>query len=118
MNEKLDRVDGYAALSAPDGSNMEMWLHVDNNVIRDASFRTEGCGVTVAYGTMTTQLVKGKTLEQAFEITPQEIDGALGGLTAEGCTCAQLAVDTLKAALRDYLAYKNEPWKRKYNRPG
>ena len=66
---------------------------------------------------MTTEMAKGKTLGEAFELEPEEIDTALGGLPGEGCTCAKLAVNTLKAAVRDYLAYKNEPWKRKYNRP-
>ena len=95
---------------------MEVWLRVDNDIIADASFWTEGCGSTIACGSMTTEMAKGKTLSQAFEIKPEEIDAALGGLPGDGCTCARLAVDTLRAALRDYLAYKKEPWKRKYDR--
>ena len=108
--------NGFAALPAHDGSMMEMWLRVDNDVIADASFWTEGCGSTIACGSMTTEMAKGKTPGQAFEIKPEEIDAALGGLPGDGCTCAKLAVDTLKAALRDYLAYEKEPWKRKYDR--
>jgi nitrogen fixation NifU-like protein len=111
-----DGANGFADLPAHDGSIMEMWLRVDNDVIVDASFWTEGCGSTIACGSMTTEMAKGKTLDQAFEIKPEEVDAALGGLPGDGCTCAKLSVDTLKAALRDYLAYKSEPWKRKYDR--
>lgn len=111
-----DSADGYASLSARDGSAMQIWLRIDNGTVTDASFWTDGCGSTIACGSMTTELAKGKTLEQAFQLTPEEVDTALGGLPGEGCTCAKLAVDTLKAALRDYLAYNNEPWKRPYRR--
>jgi nitrogen fixation protein NifU and related proteins len=114
----MEGANGFAALSAHDGSAMEVWLRVDNGIIADASFWTEGCGSTIACGSMTTEMTKGKTLAEAFKIGPEEIDAALGGLPGEGCVCAKLAIDTLKAALRDYLVYKNEPWKRKYNRPG
>jgi nitrogen fixation NifU-like protein len=113
----MEGANGFAAISAHDGSAMEIWLQVDNNMIANASFWTEGCGSAIACGSMTTEMAKGKTLGEAFEMEPEEIDAALGGLPGEGCTCAKLAVDTLKAALRDYLAYKNEPWRRKYNRP-
>lgn len=112
-----DSANGFAALSAHDGSSMEMWLRIDDGIIADASFWTDGCGSSIACGSITTELAKGKMLEQAFQVTPEEVDAALGGLPGEGCTCAKLAVDTLKAALRDYLAFKNEPWKRKYRHP-
>jgi nitrogen fixation NifU-like protein len=114
----MEGANGFAAISAHYGSAMEIWLQVDNDMIVEASFWTEGCGSTIACGSMTTEMAKGKTLGEVFEMEPEEIDAALGGLPGEGCTCAKLAVATLKAALRDYLAYKNEPWKRKYNRPG
>jgi nitrogen fixation NifU-like protein len=114
----MEGANGAATLSAHDGSAMEVWLRVDNDVIAEASFWTDGCGSTIACGSMTAEMAKGKTLGEAFEIKPEEIDAALGGLPGDGCTCAKLAVDTLKAALRDYLAYKNEPWKRKYNGRG
>lgn len=111
-----DSANGYASISAHDGSAMQIWLKIDNDAVTDASFWTDGCGSTIACGSMTTEMVKGKTLEQAFQVTPEEVDAALGGLPGDGCTCAKLAVDTLKAALRNYLAYKNEPWKRRYGR--
>jgi nitrogen fixation protein NifU and related proteins len=111
-----DCANGFAALAAHDGSVMEVWLQMENDIVQDASFWTEGCGSSIACGSMTTEMAKGKTLGQAFEIEPKDIDYALGGLPGDGCTCANLAVSALRAALRDYLAFKKEPWKRKYGR--
>ena len=111
-----DGANGFAALPADDGSIMEVWLRVDNDIIADASFWTEGCGSTIACGSMVTEMAKGKTLGQAFEIRPEEIDAALGGLPGDGCTCATLAVGTLKAALRDYLATKKNRGNVRYYR--
>jgi nitrogen fixation NifU-like protein len=113
----LAGANGYGSLTAHDGSAIEVWLKVaGDNVITDASFWTEGCGTTIACGSMLTEIVKGTDVGQAFQIVPEDLDAALGGLPSEGCTCAKLTVDTLKAALRDYLAYKNEPWRRKYSK--
>jgi nitrogen fixation protein NifU and related proteins len=111
-----EAANGFGVVPAHDGSVMEVWLRLEDDIIQDASFWTEGCGPTIACGSMTTEMAKGKTLEQAFEIEPADVDFALGGLPGDGCTCANLAVSTLRAALRDYLAYKREPWKRKYGR--
>ena len=65
---------------------------------------------------MAAELAAGKTIRQALGITPEDIDEGLGGVPGQGCTCARLAADTLKAAIRDYLAFQREPWKRKYNK--
>ena len=105
--------NAYSAIPSHDGDIMEIWLRINDDVIEEASFWTEGCGNTIACGSMITEMAKGKTLSQSFEITPEDVDTELGGLEGN-CTCAKLAVDTLKAALRDYLAYKREPWKRSY----
>jgi nitrogen fixation protein NifU and related proteins len=111
-----ENANGYGCLTAHDGSAMEIWLKVDSDLVISSSFWTEGCGATIACGSVLTEMVRDKDLGQAFEITPEDVDAALGGLPGEGCTCAKLAVDTLRAALRDYLTYKNEPWRRKYSR--
>jgi nitrogen fixation protein NifU and related proteins len=108
--------NGFASLTAHDGSATEVWLRIDGDIVKDASFWTEGCGTTIACGSMSTETVKGKTVAEAFQITADEIDSALGGLPNEGCVCAALVVDTLRAALRNYLSFKNEPWRRGYVR--
>jgi nitrogen fixation protein NifU and related proteins len=113
---KVEGANGFAALTAHDGSATEIWLRVEDDLIRDASFWTEGCGTTIACGSVATEIIKGKSVNQAFQLTPQEIDAALGGLPGEGCTCAELVADTVKAALRDYLSFKSEPWRRKYSK--
>jgi nitrogen fixation NifU-like protein len=101
---------------SPDGSGMEIWLLIEDEVITRASFWTDGCATTIACGSIAAEMASGKTIRQALGITPGDIDEALGGVPGEGCTCANLAADALKAAIRDYLAFKCEPWKRKYNK--
>ncbi len=113
----MEEANAFAALHDHDDNPMEIWLQVDDENIIDVRFWTEGCGTTIACGSMVTEMVKGKPLAAAFQLTPEDIDSALDGLPGEGCTCAKLAVDTLKAALRDYLAFKKEPWRRKYLKP-
>lgn len=112
----LEGANAYGTLIAHDGSAMEVWLKIDGDIISNASFWTEGCGTTIACGSMTTQTAAGKTIAEAFQIEPEDIDAALGGVPGEGCTCARLVIDTLRTAIRDYLTYKNEPWRRKYSR--
>jgi nitrogen fixation NifU-like protein len=111
-----DSANAYGTQVAHDGSATEIWLKVDDDLITDAYFWTEGCGTTIACGSMLTEMVKNKSISQAFEIVSEDVEAALGGLPGEGCDCARLTVDTLKDALRDYLKYKNEPWRRKYLR--
>lgn len=112
----MENASAVGSEHSPDGSGMEIWLRIEGEVITDASFWTDGCATTIAYGSMVSEMAAGKTIRQALCITPDDIDGALGGVPGEGCTCARLAADAMKAAVRDYLAFKREPWKRKYNK--
>jgi nitrogen fixation NifU-like protein len=112
----LENASAVGAEHSPDGSGLEIWLLIEGEVISRASFWTDGCATTIACGSMAAELAAGKTIRQALGITPQDIDEALGGVPGQGCTCARLAADTLKAAIRDYLAFQREPWKRKYNK--
>lgn len=113
----IDGANGFATVHSPDDSAMEIWLSVRDGIIADASFWTDGCGTTIACGSMVTDEARGKTIAEALSLTPEGIATALGGLPGEGCTCAELAVSALKEAVRDYLAFKNEPWRRKYTKP-
>jgi NifU-like protein involved in Fe-S cluster formation len=112
----LENASATGAERSPDGSGMEIWLLIEDDVISSASFWTDGCSTTIACGSMAAELAGGKTIRQALGITAEDIDGALGGVPGQGCTCARLAADALKAAIRDYLAFQREPWKRKYNK--
>jgi len=106
--------DGFARITGPCGDTMEMWLKVRDDTIERATFWTDGCGTTIAAGSMATELARGKGVRQALGIGQQVILDALGGLPLDNEHCALLAANTLKAAVRDCLAYRNEPWKRAY----
>ena len=112
----MENSDGHARIIGPCGDTMEIWLRVRNDSIIEASFMTDGCGTSIASGSMVTELAKGKNATQALKISQQDVLSALGGLPEESQHCALLAANTLKAAIKDYLAFKNEPWKRVYKR--
>lgn len=108
--------DGFGSVTGPCGDTMEMWLKVKDGLISNATFWTDGCGSTIAAGSMGTELVKGRSIIEAQRITPKDILDALGGLPEESLHCALLAANTLGEAIKDYLAFRNEPWKRAYRR--
>lgn len=112
----MDAANGYASVTGPCGDTMEIWLKVRNDIVAEATFMTDGCGTTIAAGSMITKLAKGKSVSQALRISQEDVLSALDGLPEESKHCALLAANTLKAAVKDYLAFKNEPWKRAYNR--
>ena len=81
------------------GDTMEIYLRLDGGKIQAATFMTDGCGPTVACGSMLTRMVTGKSLEDADEILPEDLLEALDGLPEENVHCAELAVVTLHNAL-------------------
>ena len=106
--------DGFAKVTGPCGDTMEIWLRIKNGTIAEASFLTDGCGTSIASGSMVTEMVRGKSTSEAWKINQQDVLTALGGLPEESKHCALLAANTLKTAIRDYLAMEKEPWKRAY----
>jgi nitrogen fixation NifU-like protein len=106
--------DGFGRITGPCGDTMEIRLKVRDDRIINASFLTDGCGPSIASGSMVTELAKGKSVLEARKITQQDVLDALGGLPEESLHCALLAADTLKDAIKNYLAFKKEPWKRAY----
>jgi len=108
--------DGFGSITGPCGDTMEIWLQVKDGLMSNATFWTDGCGSTIAAGSMVTELVKGRSVIEAQRITPKDILDALGGLPEESLHCALLAANTLKEAIKDYLALRNEPWKRAYRK--
>ena len=112
----MEDADGFAKVTGPCGDTMEIWLRVKNNSITKAAFMTDGCGTTIAAGSMITEMAKGKSVSQAHKTSQQDVLSALGGLPEESQHCALLAANTLREAIKDYLVFKNEPWKRAYKR--
>ncbi len=112
----MEDADGFARVTGPCGDTMEMWLKVRDGTIAKATFLTDGCGTTIASGSMVTELTKGKSIAEAQKISQENVLNALGGLPEESQHCALLAANTLKAAIRDYLAMQKEPWKRAYRK--
>jgi nitrogen fixation NifU-like protein len=110
----IPEADGFGEGTGECEDTMAIWLRVVNDRITEATFWTDGCGTTIACGSMATELAKGKTVKEAFLIGQEEILRALGGLPAESVHCAALAAGTLKKALQDYLETKRHPWKKAY----
>ena len=106
--------NGFGWVTGPCGDTMEIWLRMRNGTIADATFWTDGCGTSIASGSMVTEMAKGKPAAEGLKVTQQDVLDALGGLPEESEHCALLAANALKEAVKNYLAFKKEPWKRAY----
>jgi len=84
------------------GDIMKMFIKIENGVIVDAKFKTFGCGAAISTSSMVTEMVKGKTIEEALKISNKAVAEALGGLPAIKMHCSVLAEEALKSALADY----------------
>jgi len=89
------------------GDVMEMYIKVKDDIIADAKFRTLGCGAAIATSSMVTELVKGKTVEDALKISNRAVAEALGGLPKVKMHCSVLAEQALRLAIADYLKKVN-----------
>ena len=105
---EIENASGVGTVgNAKCGDIMRMYLDIDeNNVIRDCKFKTFGCGAAVATSSMATELVKGKTVEAAMQVTNKAVLEALDGLPPVKVHCSLLAEEAIHAALWDY-AEKN-----------
>jgi nitrogen fixation protein NifU and related proteins len=112
----IEIASGYARITGPCGDTMEIWLSVDNKIIAEATFMTDGCVTTIAAGSMVTEMAKGKPVDVAIQIGQQDILKALDGLPVESEHCALLAANTLKEAILDYDEYSRDKWKRNYKK--
>lgn len=84
------------------GDIMKMYIKVEDNVITDVKFKTFGCGAAIATSSMATELVKGKTIEDALKLTNKAVMEALDGLPPVKVHCSVLAEQAIKAAVSDY----------------
>lgn len=112
----LEVFDGHACVTGPCGDTMEFWLLARSGKVENVSFITDGCGPSLACGSMAVCLVEGKRVEDAAGLRQQDILEALGGLPKESEHCALLAANTLKAACDDRMDHQEGP--RKETRDG
>ncbi|MDO8687459.1 MAG: Fe-S cluster assembly scaffold protein NifU [Dehalococcoidales bacterium] len=97
--------DGVGHVGNPTcGDIMELYIKVKDNTIVDAKFKTFGCGAAIATSSMVTEMVKGKSIEEALKISNRAVAEALDGLPSIKMHCSVLAEEALKSAIDDYLA--------------
>jgi len=104
---EMEDPDGVGRVGDPIcGDVMELYIKVKDGVIVDAKFKTFGCAAAIATSSMVTEMVKGKSVEEALEISNKAVVEALDGLPPAKVHCSVLAEDALKAAIEDYLGHQ------------
>ena len=100
---EIPDADGVGEVgNAKCGDIMKMYLKIKDDKIEDVKFETFGCGSAIASSSMATEMIKGKTLEEATAVTNKQVVEALGGLPAHKLPCSVLAEEAIKSAVKDY----------------
>ncbi|MGN0814589.1 MAG: Fe-S cluster assembly scaffold protein NifU [Candidatus Coproplasma sp.] len=100
---KIDDADGVGEVgNAKCGDIMKIYLKIENDIIVDVKFNTFGCGSAIASSSMATEMIKGKPLSQALELTNKAVAEALDGLPAHKMHCSVLAEEAIRSAIKDY----------------
>ena len=100
---EIPDADGIGEIgNAKCGDIMKMYLKIKDNVITDVKFETFGCGSAIASSSIATEMIKGKTIEEALAVTNKQVVDALGGLPAHKLHCSVLAEEAIKAAVKNY----------------
>lgn len=99
---RIENYDSYGIIRGSCGDTMEIFLRIYDNKITDIYFMTDGCGATIACGSMVTKLAKGIGIQEALDITKNDLINALDGLPEDNLHCAALAVGTLHKAINNY----------------
>ncbi len=100
---EIEDADAVGEVGNPScGDVMKLYLKIENDRIVDVKFKTFGCGAAIASSSVTTEMIKGKTIEEALQLTNQQVAEALGGLPPAKEHCSVLAEDALRVALEDY----------------
>jgi nitrogen fixation NifU-like protein len=109
---EIENASGVGEVGNPVcGDIMNIYLKVENNIITDAKFKTFGCGAAIASSSMATELIKGKTLEEAWEVSNKAVAEALEGLPPIKMHCSVLAEEGIHKAINDYRVKQGlEPW--------
>ncbi len=105
----IKNADGVGEVgNAKCGDIMKIYLKVDNNIITDVKFETFGCGSAIASSSMATEMIKGKSLDEALALSNKAVAEALDGLPAHKMHCSVLAEEAIKKAIEDYRAASTE----------
>ncbi len=105
---KLDDADGIGEVgNAKCGDIMKIYIKVKDGIITDVKFNTFGCGSAIASSSMATEMIKGKPLSQALELTNKAVAEALDGLPSHKMHCSVLAEEAIRAAIKDYYDKNN-----------
>ncbi|HDJ37891.1 MAG TPA: iron-sulfur cluster assembly scaffold protein [Methanosarcinales archaeon] len=99
---EISDADGVGKITGTCGDTVQIQIRVENGRISESRFMTDGCGTSIACGSMLTEMITDKTIEEALAITSDDLLRSLGGLPEENVHCSVLAVDTLRAAIDDY----------------
>ena len=100
---EIENASGVGTVgNAKCGDIMKMQLQIENGIITDVRFETFGCGSAIASSSIATEMIKGKTVEEALSITNKQVVDALGGLPAHKLHCSVLAEEAIKSAIKDY----------------
>lgn len=100
---EIENADGIGQVGNPVcGDIMKIYLKIENNIIVDVKFKTFGCGAAIATSSIATEMIKGKTVEEALELTNQAVVEALDGLPPVKVHCSLLAEEAVKSAIIDY----------------
>jgi nitrogen fixation NifU-like protein len=108
--------DGYGKRTGDCADTVEMYLSIRNGRIQSVSYETNGCLNTNACANTVAELIEGKEVESAWELTPEDVIEYLETLPSENIHCAELAVGALYLALRNFQENQREPWKKLYSR--
>ena len=108
---EIHDADGVGEVgNAKCGDIMKMYLKIKDDRIEDVKFETFGCGSAIASSSMATELIKGKTIEEALAVTNKQVVDALGGLPTYKLHCSVLAEESIKAAVKNYYDRNNIPY--------
>lgn len=112
---ELEDANGIGEVGNPQcGDIMKIYLKIEDNIVKDIKFKTFGCGSAIASSSMATELVKGKTVEEAWNLTNKAVAEALEGLPPVKMHCSVLAEEAIHKAINDYRINEGlEPWEMK-----
>jgi len=106
---EIEDADGVSEVgSLQCGDTMKVFLKIEDNIITDIKFKTFGCAAAIASSSMATEMIKGKTIDEALKFTNKKVVEALGGLPPAKVHCSVLAEDAIRAAIKDYMEKKKK----------
>ena len=99
----IENADGVGEVgNAKCGDIMKIYLKIENDIVTDVKFETFGCGSAIASSSMATEMIRGRSIEEALELTNQAVTAALGALPPHKVHCSVLAEEAVRAAVKDY----------------